>query len=144
MLVQDWYSRGQLCIRPWRFLWWTSPCSSATSSSSQEFELKVPLIQFIPVVLQRRVLAVQTVQKTAEIPQVRVQFLVVVDMPVVVQRQAPVAVSAAKLWSSQLQSSDRWSMSLLSRSSRRCDELWWRWERRHRGVFSWGRSSSHR
>ena len=59
---------------------------------------EVPQIQFIDRVLravaqQRQDFTVQTVQKTAEIPQVRVQFLEVVDVPVVVQRQAGVDVA---------------------------------------------------
>ena len=53
--------------------------------------VEVPQIQFIDrvvdfsVVFQRRVPTVQTVQKTDEFP--KMQFLDLVDMPVVVQRQ---------------------------------------------------------
>ena len=59
---------------------------------------EVPEIQFIGRVLravaqQRKAVTVQTVQNTAKIPQVLLQFLEVVDVPVVVQRQAGVDVA---------------------------------------------------
>ena len=50
-------------------------------------------------------LTVQTVQKTAEIPQVRVQFLVGFDMPVVEKRLAPGAGNACSCGVPQLQCS---------------------------------------
>ena len=65
--------------------------SDKLQQSIVDENLEVPKIQFIdrvvdiPVVLQRRVPTVQTVQKTGEIPQV--VFLDTVETPVVVQRQ---------------------------------------------------------
>ena len=82
----------------------------------------MPQIQFIlslpdiPVVLQRRVPTVQTVQKTTKIPQARVQFWRLSTRPSLYNDRRRGAVSAA-----QLQCSGRWSMFLLSTSSRRCD-----------------------
>ena len=59
----------------------------------------------------RGALTLQTVQKTAEIPQVRVQFLVGFDMRVVVQQLTPGKGQCTQLWSSTV-------------------AVLWRWERR--------------
>ena len=71
-----------------------------------EVELKVPQIRFIsslldiPVVLQRRVPTVQTLQKTGD-SAAPVQFLVGFDVPVVVQRLAPGSGQCRQLWGRQ-------------------------------------------
>ena len=113
--VLRWRRRGvQLCSRPWRFLWWTSLCSSATSSSSLRVRAEGASDSVHPLHAGQSCCATvtrsqcQTVHKTAEIPQVRVQFLVGVDMPVVVQRLAPGSGQCMQLWSSTVAVLWRW------------------------------------
>ena len=65
--------------------------SDKLPQSKSHVNVEVPQIQFIvtvldiPVATQRRLPTVQTVLKTGEFPQV--QFLDLVDTPVIVQRQ---------------------------------------------------------
>ena len=103
----------------------------------KEFDQNVPQMQFIfrvwdvPVVQGRRARTVQPVLKTGD-STVLVQFWEAVDMPVVVQRQAPGCSQCKQLWSS--------TVAVFWQSGRRLGE--------RKAVCSWFqtgcRSSSHR
>ena len=90
----------------------------------------------IPVVRTAFVSALHTLQKTAETPLVTVQFLEVVDMPVMCNDWCQGRDRAVNCGVPQLQCFDRWLMSLFSRSSCSWAWLWRQGERRWLGDLA--------
>ena len=104
----------KLCSRPLRFLWWTSPCSSATSSSSLRVRAEGASDSVHPQLAGPYLSCNRDACPQCKLcrrPQPRnstvVQFLGAVDKPVVVQRQAPGCSQRKQLWSSTVAESGR-------------------------------------